>query len=550
VIEPLAAGPLTNTIGRDDMPRRIRRAAPVVIALCVGLLLGGSVVDRVSARKDIYSYLDLFTDALDKVERGYVDEVDTKEVMYGAIRGMLETLDPYSMFLDEDEFRDFQVTTEGEFGGLGIQITVRDGVLTVVSPVEGTPAFDLGIQSGDRIVGIEGESTHGITVDGAIKKLRGEPGTKVDITIRREGVEELLDYTVTRDIIKIDSVPYSFMMDGDVGYVRVARFSRTSADELNEKLDELEAQGMKSLVIDLRSNPGGLLTQAVDVSDIFLDTGELIVSTRGRMQGQEQTFHARTPARFDRDFPMVVLVNGGSASASEILAGAIQDWDRGIVVGTTSFGKGSVQTLMRLRPLTKECAMKLTTAKWYMASGRAIEKPERWAGEQDVADAGDEGAEETEESRPEYRTAAGRLVYGGGGVTPDIEIEPRLRPDVVVDLERREEFFEFAIEYAAAHDLPDGRIEVTDAMWSEFVSFLERDSFEYEAEQLDEHREDVELAIRRDMTRRLRSREEAYVVAIEGDSQVREAGELASKADDLGDLFDLAVEFAEANSDE
>ena len=529
------------------MTIRMRRAMPIIVALLVGVLVGGWFVERVSARKDIYSYLDLFTDTLDKVERGYVEDVDSKELMYGAIRGMLSSLDPYSMFLDEEEFRDFQVTTEGEFGGLGIQITVRDGVLTVVSPVEGTPAFDLGIQSGDRIVRIEGESSIGITVDEAIGKLRGEPGTKVDITIRREGVEEFLEYTVTRDIIKIDSVPYSILLDGEVGYVRIARFSRTSAEELSAHLDDLEEGGMKSLILDLRSNPGGLLTQAVDVSDIFLDTGELIVSTRGRMQGQDQSFHARTPARYDPDFPIVVLVNGGSASASEILAGAIQDWDRGIVVGTTSFGKGSVQTLMRLRPLTKECAMKLTTAKWYMASGRAIEKPERWMG---VVDAGDgEEGEETEEARPEYRTAAGRLVYGGGGVTPDIEIEPRLRPDFVVDLERREEFFEFAIEYAASHDIPDGDISVDSTMWSEFVDFLGRDEFEFEPELLDENREDVELAIRRDMTRRLRSRVDAYVVALEGDTQVSEAAGIAGRASSLEDLFDIAESFAQSDGE-
>ena len=526
------------------MTRRMRRATPILLALLVGVLVGGWFVERVSARKDIYSYLDLFTDTLDKVERGYVEDVDSKELMYGAIRGMLGSLDPYSMFLDEDQFRDFQVSTEGEFGGLGIQITVRDGVLTVVSPVEGTPASDLGIQSGDRIVGIEGESTRGITVDEAITKLRGEPGTKVDITIRREGVDDLLEYTVTRDIIKIDSVPYSMLLDGDVGYIRVARFARTSADELSARLDELEDGGMKSLILDLRSNPGGLLTQAVDVSDIFLDTGELIVSTRGRMQGQNQSFHARTPARFDSDFPIVVLVNGGSASASEILAGAIQDWDRGIVVGTTSFGKGSVQTLMRLRPLTKECAMKLTTAKWYMASGRAIEKPERWTG---IADSGEE--EEAEEARPEYRTAAGRIVYGGGGVTPDIEIEPNLRADVVVDLERRGEFFEFAIEYAVTHEIPEGRIGVSDAMWSEFVEFLGRDEFEFEAAELDEHRDEVEVAVRRDMTRRLRSREDAYVVALEGDTQVTGATELAADAGTLNDLFEMAEAYVQSDEE-
>ena len=519
------------------MTRRFRRYTPILTALLVGIVLGGWAVERVSARKDLYTYLDLFNDSLAKIEGAYVEEVDPKELMYGAIRGMLGSLDPYSTFLDENDFSDFQVTTEGEFGGLGIQITVRNGVLTVVSPIEGTPAYDLGIQSGDRIVGIEGESTRGITVDEAVKLLRGAPGTQVSITVRREGVEDFLEYTVTRDIIKIDSVPYSFMLDGGVGYVRISRFARTTADEIGEALTELEGQEMKSLILDVRSDPGGLLSQAVDVSDIFLDTGELIVSTKGRLKNQNTEYFARSEARYDREFPILVLVNGGSASASEILAGAIQDWDRGVVVGTTSFGKGSVQTLMRLRPLTKECAMKLTTAKWYIASGRLIEKPERWDTEDEELA---EGETESESERPEYRTAGGRVVYGGGGVTPDIVIEPVRRADIVVDLERREEFFEFAIEYAGRHGSPPSGYEIGDVEWGEFLDFLERDEFVYELSEVEAERAEIERAIRRDMARKFDSRETAYLIAAEGDEQVMRTAELARLAANLDDLFALA----------
>lgn len=527
------------------MTPRARRSVPVVAALVVGLLLGGWAMDRVSARNDTYTYLDLFNDALAKVEVTYVEDVDIKDLMYGAIRGMLSTLDPYSVFFDEEDYQSFRVTTEGEFGGLGIQITVRDGILTIVSPIEGSPAYDLGIKSGDRIVRIEGETTRGIAVDGAIDKLRGEPGTKVDITIAREGVDDLLEYTVTRDIIKIDSVPYAFMVDDRVGYVRVSRFSRTTAEELTARLDELEDAGMQELVIDLRSNPGGLLSQAVDVSDIFLDTGELVVSTRGRVNEQNQSYYARTPARYDREFPIVVLVNGGSASASEILAGAIQDWDRGVVAGTTSFGKGSVQTLMRLRPLTKDCAMKITTAKWYMASGRAIEKPEHWTEDEVTVD-----EEAADEDLPQYRTAAGRVVYGGGGVKPDIVIEPVNRTDFVVDLERREEFFEFAIDYVAAHGAPPG-FEVTEPVWNAFVDFLHRDGFEFDMEDLEANRKDVELAIRRDLARHVAGREEAYVIATEGDEQLNTAVDYLGHASSLDELFTLSEAYvqptAEAN---
>ena len=524
------------------MTRRFRRLAPVMTALIVGALLGGFVVERVSARNDLYTYLDLFNDALAKVEHVYVEEVYSKELMYGAIRGMLSSLDPYSVFLDEESFTDFQVTTEGEFGGLGIQITARDGVLTVVSPIEGTPAYDLGIQSGDRIIAIEGESTRGITTDQAILKLRGEPGTKVNITIYREGVDGNLDYTVTRDIIRIDSVPYAFMMDDRIGYVRISRFSRTTARELEEKLDRLDSEGMRGLVVDLRSNPGGLLSEAVDVSDVFLDSGELVVSTRGRISEQNKEFYASTPARYERDFPIVVLVNGGSASASEILAGAIQDWDRGIVAGTTSFGKGSVQTLMRLRPLTKECAVKLTTAKWYTSSGRLIEKPERW--DRDEVAEGEDA--EAEQPKPEYTTAGGRTVYGGGGVTPDVTIESGRRSDITVDLERREEFFEFAIQYLSDHEIPGPDIRVTEPMWTAFLEFLEEDEFEFTTDEVAEHRDEIELSIRRDLARKLWGRERAYEIAIEGDTQLSRTVALTMQATDLDELFGLAEEYAEA----
>lgn len=518
------------------MTTRCRRWTPIVVALLVGALIGGWTVERVSARKELYTYLDLFNDALAKIEGVYVEEVDARELLFGAVRGMLSTLDPYSVFFDEETYEDFQVTTEGQFGGLGIQITARDGILTVVSPIEGTPAYDLGIQSGDRIVAIEGESTRGITVNEAVEKLRGDPGTEVDITIRREGVEDFLDYTVVRDVIKIDSVPYAFVLDDDIGYVRISRFSRTTADELRDKLEELADRGIRGLVVDVRSNPGGLLSQAVDVSDVFLDTGEVVVSTKGRVREQNKEFHARTPATFQRDFPIAVLVNGGSASASEILAGSIQDWDRGIVVGTTTFGKGSVQTLMRLKPYTKGCAMKLTTAKWYIASGRLIERPDRWdEGGEELAE-----AEEDERERPEYRTNAGRIVYGGGGVTPDIEIESGRRSDLMVDLERRREFFEFAIEYVATHDIASRDFGIDDSLWREFVDFLGRDEFEYDEEELATHRDEIELGLRRDLVRRALSGEEAYRVAIEGDDQLLAAVELVRGADDLDALFAAA----------
>jgi carboxyl-terminal processing protease len=333
--------------------------------------------------------------------------------------------------------------------------------------------------------------------------------------------------------------------------VRVSRFARTTTEELTTRLAELEKQGMKGLIVDVRSNPGGLLTQAVDLSDVFLESGELVVSTKGRLEEQNQQFKARTPSRYPKDFPIVVLTNGGSASASEILAGAIQDWDRGIVVGTETFGKGSVQTLMRLRPLTKECAMKITTAKWYTASGRLIEKPERWmSDEEELTEETGAAGEDAEEAapKPEYKTAAGRVVYGGGGITPDVVVEPQRLSDVMVDLERRGEFFEFAIAYAPKHPAMKD-VVIDESLWAEFVTFLGRDGFEFDAEQLEQHRDEVEYGIRRELLRKIVGKDAAYLEAVLEDDQIAAAAELARTAGDLAGLFRLAETHAAAQSE-
>ncbi|MEW6439944.1 MAG: S41 family peptidase [bacterium] len=350
--------------------RKTHLIALVSLFLCLGLL-GLQDNNEVRAVPDqTYENLRIFTDVLEKVQQNYVEPVESKKLMYGAIKGMLETLDPHSAFLDPEIYKELQVETKGTFGGLGIEITVRDGLLTIVSPIEDTPAFRGGLKAGDKILKIDGESTKEMTLFEAVKRMRGKKGSEIVLTIAREGLAEPMDVSLVRDIIKIRSVK-SRMVDKEYAYVRVAQFQEDTAKELKKTLEELEAQapsGVKGLVLDLRNNPGGLLDQAVQVSDEFLESGK-IVYTNGRIEAQQMEFFAH-PQKEKHAYSMIVLVNGGSASASEIVAGALQDHHRAVILGTTTFGKGSVQTII---PLDDGSGLKLTTAQYFTPNGRSIQ---------------------------------------------------------------------------------------------------------------------------------------------------------------------------------
>jgi carboxyl-terminal processing protease len=331
------------------------------------LVFTGGVQHGTTAIEDTYEKLKVFTEILSLVQSNYVDDVNSKELIYGAVKGMLESLDPHSAFMPPEAFREMQVETQGTFGGLGIEITVKDRMLTVVAPIEGTPADRAGIQPGDRIVKIEGQPTKDMTLMDAVRKLRGPKGSKVIISILREGSLEPRDVPLVREVIEVRSVRNKELGDG-IFYIRLSSFQERTTKDLERVLEQAQKAGTTALILDLRNDPGGLLNQAVAVSDMFLDKGQLIVYTQGRMKNQDLRFTAEHSSGLPK-WPMVVLVNGGSASASEIVAGALQDWKRAVILGTKTFGKGSVQTVI---PLSDGSGLRLTTAKYFTPRGRSI----------------------------------------------------------------------------------------------------------------------------------------------------------------------------------
>jgi len=360
---------------REKITLHRRTLYTLLVSTILAVALVVNFVNQVGAKEssltDAYDDLKTFTDVLTLVDKNYVQEVELKQLVEGAVKGMLQNLDPHSSFMNSEAYKELQVETKGEFGGLGIEITVKDNLLTVVSPIEDSPAARAGLMSGDKIIKIGDRFTKDLTLVDAVKMMRGPKGSPVTISVHREGAQDLITVTIIRDVIHVQSVRYRMLDDG-FGYVRLAQFQEGSAEEFQQGLTELaklsKDKMVHGLVLDMRNNPGGLLTQAIKVSDLFLDEG-LIVYTDGRLESQKQKYYAHND-KDEPSYPIVVLVNGGSASASEIVAGALQDSKRALIVGTQSFGKGSVQTIL---PMDGGAALRLTTALYYTRNGRSIQ---------------------------------------------------------------------------------------------------------------------------------------------------------------------------------
>jgi carboxyl-terminal processing protease len=509
------------------------------IATVVGLALGLTLAKGIGAQDDLRTQLDVFGQVLSYVQQQYVDPVDNEKLMRGAIDGMLATLDPHSVFMPADRYEQFSDSFKPDYSGIGINFDIRDGQIIVISPLEGTPAFRLGIRAADKIVAIDHKDVPPtVTTNDVFKSLRGAEGSMVHVSIERDGVADRLEFDIQRARIPQESVPYAFMIRPGTGYIRVTRFATRTGEELEEKLEALKAQGMKELLLDLRYNSGGLLNQAVEVSDRFLTSGQKIVYTRGRGPNAANDFYATERNKFI-DFPMVVLVDHGSASASEITAGAIQDTDRGLVAGVTTFGKGLVQNQMRLR---NGSALLLTIAKYYTPSGRLIQRDystaENKRAYQEEAWSRDVEPDSVLAKRPKFQTNSGRTVYGGGGIRPDVLVPSESLSTAEVDLERASVFFDYASKLSQHErsSMPKSYEEfakgwnTTDAHVSEFKKFVADKKVNVTPAQIDAEGAYVRRRIKAEVASNLFGLVARYRIDAEGDGQLQKALDLMPQA--------------------
>ncbi len=422
--------------------------------------------------------------AMFSIRNSYMEDVDVDKIVKAGIDGMLSGLDRYSVLMEKTSYDQLMESTHGKYEGLGLQIDSRDNHIVIISPIEGSPAWKRGLRAGDVIWQIEDKSTEGLSTSDASKLMRGDAGTSVNLKIKREGIPEPIDFEVERAVIELKSVNYYGVIPGtNVGYVRLSRFAEETSHELREAVSILNEKNVSGLVFDLRSNGGGLLDQAKETAELFLKEGSEIVYTKGRDESTERHYRSERPPIFPEK-PLVVLVDEGTASASEIVAGAIQDWDRGLIIGNTTYGKGLVQMIF---PVSQDGGMqlKLTTAKYYVPSGRCIQKAElqgkNLPGHADAEDEDPSIDTMSVKNREVFYTNGGRIVYGGGGIVPDITTDRELWKPIELNLYRKQMFFDFAVKYVAEHPDTKPDVEVTDAVVKEFRDFIKEKKFTYKS---------------------------------------------------------------------
>jgi carboxyl-terminal processing protease len=528
----------------------------VVGATLAGGLFGNKVLAGGSRLGD---HLRLYTALLNEVEANYAEDVKSDRLVSSSIREMLRTLDPHSNFLEIKEYSTLQERQKGSYHGLGITVQSVDGNITVVSPFEGTPAHRLGIRAGDVISRIENEDARGMTIDDAVKRLRGPKGTPVRITIVRQGYDEPLEFTVIRDEIPLHSVPYHFMVTRRTGYVRLQDFNETTAcrpgesrdceRELEKALRDLQQSGATSIILDIRDNPGGLLDMAFAVSNMFLKKGQLVVFTRGRSKRDETSYVTETDSQFS-GVPLVVLTSRHSASASEIVAGALQDHDRALIVGETTFGKGLVQTIMPLRNV-RGYALALTTARYYTPSGRSIQRDYGSTALEDYV--APRGREACNEGQTDAKTTdAGRKVFGGDGITPDYCVAAETPSKFVAYLGARQAFVSFARNYDAADGIPKGQVagagsrsgqtsakvkmitrefKADDQVIEDFKAYLKGRKLKFTDEDIEQNRTALVHVIEEEVLRHVFGEGEARRRSMAWDPQILKSLELVQRAE-------------------
>ncbi|MGB3341793.1 MAG: S41 family peptidase [bacterium] len=508
----------------------------VALSLICGIFIGNSLW----AKADTYTQLRIFNKILKEIENNYVDEIPTDSLIRGAIDGMIAILeDPHTDFLSKQEYEALMISTKGEFGGIGATIGTRNEKITVISPLEGTPAYQAGLLPGDAIISVNGVPTEGKGVDVVVREIRGKPGTEVILTIERSMIDEPFDVGIIRAIIKLDAVPYFGMLDNSIGYVQLASFSRSADVELKLAIDSLFSAGAKKLIFDLRFNSGGLLNEGVSISELFLSKDKEVVTTKGRFEGQ-RILRSQKSYSYG-DYPMITLVDGGSASASEIVAGALQDWERSLIIGTTTFGKGSVQHIVG--PFEDSSALRVTTARWYTPSGRSIDKP---ADKQGYDDESEEPRvqDSTEVEQKVFTTLGplGRNVYGEGGITPDIIIEPTRLTKLETEIYTKGLNFDFIVQYTAVHRDIAKDFEVTEEIMSSFADYLVTKDLEFTPETYDSVKTQLKKRLTQDIHTNIWGLKDGYRVRVANDPLVAEAVDLLKEVSVQQDLFRLAGE--------
>jgi carboxyl-terminal processing protease len=505
-------------------------------ATLFGGFFGGQLFGAPMQNTELQKRLKEYTELLGAVTAWSPEDATSEKYVYASIDGMLRRLDPHTSFLEPKEFADMQERQKGSFYGLGILVTKRNDEVTVITPLEGTPAARLGIRAGDVISEVDGVSTDDLELDEVVKRLKGPKGSKVAIKIKRIGMKEPIPMTIVREAIPTNSISNVLMIRPGVGYVRIKDFTSTTVRELDEAVLKLEDQGMKNLVLDLRMNPGGLLDAAVGVADHFLDKGQMVVYTKGRTPDASSEY--RAPGKHPKvDYPMVVLVNRGSASASEIVAGAIQDHDRGLVVGETSWGKGLVQSVYTLQ---YGAGLALTTSKYYTPAGRNIQRD--YTSVYDYYMADDSANDEIPlEKRTQFKTATGRIVYGGGGITPDFIIkQPELSRTTQI-LEVRSAIFNYGVEYVSKHPDVNKDLVITPEIVEDFVHHAVEHEIAAEADvrqalATPADRKYIERALKAEIVAAKYGFDASFPYRLQGDAQVEKALELFPEAQKLADL--------------
>jgi carboxyl-terminal processing protease len=507
----------------------------LTISAMAGGLFGGQVRATTKGEEDWDTAVKHFSTVLGLVEDNYASDVDSDKAVYGAIDGMLRTLDPHSKFFDPKAFNSLREDQRGKYYGLGITVTVRFGKVTVVSqPFAGSPAEKVGLRVGDVISQVNGESTNGMDLNEVVSKLKGPRGTPVKIKVMRPGVDEPMEMSPVRDEIAKYTINSVFMVRPHVGYIKLESFAETTGQELRDSLKKLRDESRKSdgkdlegIVFDLRGNPGGLLQEAIEVCETFLQKGQLIVETRGRTRGSNKQY-ASQKLNSDNTFPLVVLINPSSASASEIVSGALQDHDRALIVGQTSFGKGLVQSVY---PLSKNAGLALTTQKWYTPSGRLIQRDYSQISQFDYYNHRESAPPKKDDI---HKSDIGRIVYGGGGITPDYIVEEPKINDFQTTLAAKYGVFTFVRDYLAKNPpVDEASFQVSDAMLEQFKQHITKRGIDFSEKDFNDNRDYVKRAIKYEIYYDKFGVADAGRVLLEGDPQLNKALELIPEAKDL-----------------